>query len=134
MSAADLAQAFLEHNSLVQSVRVLTRTAQDVNTDHHTYVMVFLPMFRGAAESGSATGEIPPKAEGQPVVCSVQQEGRHLLHHAAQDRTGRTSPDPAQAGNGADEAQDQAQRRVSRRVLEGPVPDRSVVIVPLPRL
>lgn len=83
--------------------------------------MTFLSIFRGAAKSRCATGQILAESKGEPVVCPVREAGRHFAYHPAPDRARGTSSDPAQARNGDHEAQDQAQRHLSGRVLKPPI-------------
>jgi hypothetical protein len=93
-----------------------------VNKDHHTYVMTFLPISVGAAKSGCSIGKILAKGERRAVVLPIRQEGRDFAYDVAQDRTGRASLDAEQVGDGVDEAENQAQRHLSGRVLKPPIP------------
>ena len=84
--------------------------------------MTFLPMSGGAAKSGCSIGKILAKGKGKPVVCPIRKAGGHFAYHPAPDRARGASFNAQQAGNGVDEAENQAQRHLSGRVLKPPSP------------
>src|SRR5712675_1302457 len=73
---------------------------------HHAYVTLFSTPCLRATKSGSSTGNLSEKEEGEPLVRSILQENRRFSHHASSPRTGGTSPHAQQVGDDSEQTQD----------------------------